>query len=188
MKPEYIPNALSVVRILLVVPVVAWLLDGHYLLAMLAFALAGFTDGLDGFLARRFGWHSPLGGVLDPLADKLLMVSVFVCLVAVDLIPAWLGVVVIGRDALILAGVGLYRWLVGPFAGMATPVSKANTAAQLLFVVAVLAHAALGLPGTQVVIALGAVLFATAVVSGLDYVRYGVGRAIGARREMAVDR
>lgn len=188
MKPQNIPNVLSAIRILLVVPVVVLLLDGRYVAAALAFALAGFTDGLDGFLARRYGWRTRLGGILDPLADKLLMVSVFVCLVTLGLIPAWLGVVVVARDVTIIAGVTLYRWLVGPFRGMATPVSKVNTAAQLLFVVAVLGNAALGFVPDGLVVGLGALLFVTSVVSGVDYVRYGVARAVEARAGSVVER
>ena len=73
-----IPNLICVVRMVLVWPIVMALLDSHYPLALGLILLAGMSDGLDGFLAKRFSWQSRLGGLLDPLADKLLLVSVFV--------------------------------------------------------------------------------------------------------------
>ncbi len=183
MKPQHIPNALCVFRILLVGPIVWLLAQGSYAAAMLMFAAAGFTDGLDGFLARRFDWRTRLGGFLDPAADKLLMVSVFVTLVALGLIPMWLGVVVVARDAVIVTGVAAYRFLFGPFEGAASPVSKINTAVQLLFVLAVIGRAAFGVPAEPVVVVLGALLLATTVISGLDYVRTGTVAALKSRRE-----
>src|SRR4030095_13605810 len=80
MRP--IPNALCILRMLLVVPV-AWLLvTDNYRLTLAMFAFAAATDGLDGFLAKRFGWTSELGKILDPLADKILLVGVFITLAA----------------------------------------------------------------------------------------------------------
>src|SRR3990170_8650209 len=87
---RHIPNALCILRMLLVVPV-AWLLNaGEYRLTLWLFAFAGFTDGLDGFLAKRFGWTSELGRILDPLADKILLVGVFITLATLDIVPVWL--------------------------------------------------------------------------------------------------
>ena len=90
-----IPNLLCVLRMLLAVPVVVLLVQGDHRLALWVFAFAGFTDGLDGFLAKRFGWVSWLGGVLDPSADKLLLVSAFLTLTFLGLIPLWLAVAVV---------------------------------------------------------------------------------------------
>ena len=90
MRPRDIPNALCVLRMLLVAPVVWLLLAGEYAWVLVVFFLAGFTDGLDGFLAKRFDWRSRLGGILDPLADKLLMVSSYLTLGWLGLIPSWL--------------------------------------------------------------------------------------------------
>lgn len=100
-----IPNALTVFRILLV-PVFLYLVWSEKLFGAVAvFALAGFTDALDGFIARAYGLRTELGANLDPLADKLLLISAFVALTSLGLIPVWLCVPVIARDALILAGV-----------------------------------------------------------------------------------
>lgn len=171
MKLEHIPNALCVFRILLVPPVLLAIQREQFRLALLLFIVAGLTDGLDGFLARRFDWRSQLGALLDPAADKLLMVFSFVWLALSGLIPGWLAAVVVGRDAVIVSGAIGYRLLIGPFEGGATRVSKLNTVLQLMFVAAVLADAAFALPGQLVVSLLGSLVFVTAIVSGLHYVR-----------------
>jgi cardiolipin synthase len=170
-KLEYLPNALCVFRILLVVPILWAIIDGRYEIALLLFVVAGFTDGLDGFLARQFDWRTELGGILDPVADKLLMVTVLVWLTLAGLIPVWLTAVLVGRDLVIVGGAVSYRLLIGPFKGQASTVSKLNTALQLLFVTAVLADAAFSFPGPLAVSVLGSLVFVTAVVSGLHYVR-----------------
>lgn len=174
---RHIPNLLCVLRIFLVLPILYVLLTGQYVWAFVLFGFAGFTDGLDGFLARRFNWRSQLGGILDPIADKLLMVSVFVALAAIQLVPAALAMLVIGRDLLIVTGVVSYRTLVGPVQGDASVVSKFNTAVLLLFVLAVISHAGFAFPPATAVTFLGAIVIVTTIVSGLDYVREGLQRA-----------
>ncbi|MBT8131474.1 MAG: CDP-alcohol phosphatidyltransferase family protein [Gammaproteobacteria bacterium] len=174
---RYIPNLLSVVRILLVPPLLVLLLQGQYDWAFVVFALAGFTDGLDGFLARRYNWHTELGGLLDPVADKLLMVSMFVALAVAKLVPLALALLVIGRDVLIVTGLAVYRVLIGPVQAKASWVSKINTAVLLLFVLAVISDAGFSFPPPGVVIFFGAVVIVTTIISGLDYVREGVLRA-----------
>jgi len=136
---------------------------------LLVFFLAGFTDGLDGFLAKRFDWRSRLGGILDPLADKLLLVSSFVTLGYIGLAPVWLLIVVVARDVIIVSGATAYRLMIGEFEASPTRVSKANSALQLLYVLAVVADAAYGLPGRPVVELVGYGVLATTVVSGIDY-------------------
>lgn len=170
MNLSALPNAICVMRILLIAPILLALTAGEYELTLLLFALAGFSDGLDGFLAKRFGWRSRLGGLLDPLADKLLLVSVFLTVTLLGLVPAWLTSVVIGRDLLIVCGALAYRWLVGPVDGRPTPVSKLNTILQLLFILAAVARAAYVWPAESLVTVLGAAVFVTTVVSGIDYV------------------
>jgi cardiolipin synthase len=112
-----LPNLICVLRILLIYPVALWILQGRYPAVMGLFALAAFTDALDGFLAKRFGWTSELGKVLDPTADKLLLVTVFVCLSVVGLVPWWLTVLVILRDLVILFGALTFVRLFGPLRG-----------------------------------------------------------------------
>ena len=169
MSLRFLPNLLCILRILLVYPVAHGILQGHYPLVLGLFALAAFTDGLDGFLAKRFGWHTELGKVLDPLADKLLLVTVFICLSIAGLVPWWLAALVLLRDLVIFFGALTYKWLFGPLQGQPTPVSKLNTLCQIAFCLAVVAEAAFGVPGGSVVTALGALTVVTTAVSGIDY-------------------
>lgn len=172
MTPRDIPNALCVLRIALVVPLLWSILTQHYLVATLLFGTAGFTDLLDGYLARRFGWHTPLGALLDPIADKVLTIGVFVSLVIVGLVPRWFALMVIGRDVMIMLGTAAYRRFIGPFKAGARIAGKVNTAVMLLFVWLLLARAAIGWPSRLSVLTLGAALLATLLVSGADYVRH----------------
>ncbi|MCA3556381.1 CDP-alcohol phosphatidyltransferase family protein [Aestuariivirga sp.] len=141
-----IPNLISVLRLLLV-PVTMWLMISEtYGWAFLTFMAAGMSDGIDGYLARRFDWRTRLGAYLDPLADKALLVSVFVTLGLLRLIPAWLAIAVVSRDALIVGAVLLSRLMDHPVHVRPLMVSKVNTVAQILFAVSVLGMAALGKP------------------------------------------
>jgi cardiolipin synthase (CMP-forming) len=134
-----IPNLITLARILLV-PVVVWAIASNQMLfAFLLFAAAGVSDAVDGFLAKRFGMASELGAYLDPLADKVLIVSIYVSLGIMDGLPRWLVILVVSRDLLIVGGV-MFSWLIGrPVSVKPHPVSKLNTAAQLLLVGLVLA-------------------------------------------------
>ncbi|HWU51747.1 MAG TPA: CDP-alcohol phosphatidyltransferase family protein [Tahibacter sp.] len=137
---RHIPNLLTVLRMLLTVPL-AWLLrDGRYDAALLIALIAGFSDALDGYLAKRFSWQSRLGGLLDPVADKLLLVVCFVGLAEVGALPWWLALLVIGRDAVIVAGAIAYHNLVGPLTAEPSRLSKLTTALQILLILAVLLH------------------------------------------------
>lgn len=167
---RFIPNALCILRMLLVVPV-SWLLLQHdFVLTMWIFAVAAVTDGLDGFLAKRCGWTSELGKILDPLADKILLVGVFLTLAAMDLVPMWLAVVAIGRDVVITAGAILYNWLYGDPQGHPTWISKLNTLCQIVFLLLVVGAHALERVPQQMLTALGALVFVTTMISGIDYV------------------
>ena len=139
-----IPNLITLARILLV-PVVVWAIASNQMLfAFLLFAAAGVSDAVDGFLAKRFGMASELGAYLDPLADKVLIVSIYVSLGIVDALPRWLVILVVSRDLLIVGGV-LFSWLLNkPVSVKPHMVSKANTAVQLLLVGLVLAALGFG--------------------------------------------
>ena len=176
-----IPNAICVLRILLVVPTVWALLAGRFDLALLLVFVAGFSDALDGFLAKTFDWRSRLGGILDPLADKLLLVSLFVALALRGLIPPWLAAVVVGRDVVIVMGGVAYNFMIGPVQPAPSRVSKLNTLAQLVCIVSVIARAALQWPAAAAITDAGAAVLVTSVVSGLDYVIRWGGKAIAAR-------
>jgi cardiolipin synthase len=140
-----IPNFITLARVMSV-PVIFWLLvNGHDGGAFFVFLLAGISDAIDGFLAKRFNWTSELGAYLDPLADKILIVSIYIALAVGRQIPLWLVVAVVSRDILILLAV-LLSWLMDrPFHIKPAAVSKLNTAAQIVLATAVLADNAFGL-------------------------------------------
>lgn len=133
-----LPNLITILRILLV-PLTVWLVVSEaYAAALLVFFIAGVSDGIDGYLARRWNARTELGGYLDPLADKALLVSLYVSLGFQRAIPPWLVILVVSRDILIVGAV-LLAWVVGrpmPMAPMMT--SKVNTVAQIAFVILVL--------------------------------------------------
>ena len=170
MNLRNIPNLLCILRMFLTVPVAWMILAGNPVAALALFFIAGFTDGLDGFLAKRFRWQTELGGILDPLADKLLMFSSFVCLWAIGAVPAWLLLAVVGRDLVIVAGAVTYRARRGPFEASPTRISKLNSALQLLFALLTLIRLASGFPPPAALEILAWLVLATTVVSGTDYV------------------
>ena len=141
-----LPNLISLMRLLLV-PLTVWLIISEaYGWAFTTFLVAGISDGVDGFLARRFDWRTRLGAYLDPLADKALVASVFVTLGFLKVIPAWLVITVVSRDVLIVGAVLLSRLMDRPVRVTPLMVSKVNTVAQIVFLVSVLGIAALGQP------------------------------------------
>ncbi len=167
---RYLPNLISILRILLVVPIVMAMLQQRYELALGIFVLAGLSDGLDGFLARRYGWTSQLGAILDPIGDKLMMVSSYLVLGWLGDLPWWLVVLVITRDVVIVTGAVFYRFLIGEIVFEALWTSKLNTAMQILLVLVVL----LVLVGMDFLLNVETVLIylvsATTVLSGIQYV------------------
>ena len=124
-------------RMILVIPIVVLLLKKSFAWAMLLFALAGISDALDGYLAKHYNWHTRLGSILDPLADKLLLISSFITLTWLDLIPFWVTAVVIARDILIVAGGVAFHYLIGKFDMEPTFISKANTFLQIMLILTV---------------------------------------------------
>ena len=182
MKMVTVPNLICVLRIALTVPIVILLVEGRYGQTLVLFAIAAVSDVLDGYLAKTFGWTSEVGKWLDPLADKLLLVSVFITLAWIGLVPVWLAAVAVTRDFTIGIGAGVYKWLFGPVEGRPTVPSKLNTLVQLLFVIAVVWHAAFPEFPEWAVIALGALTLVTTVVSGIDYVATYIRKAVAVSR------
>ena len=170
MSLSWLPNAISLMRIALVPPILILILDGSFGWALALFAIAGISDGVDGYLAKRFDWGSRLGALLDPVADKLLVAGLFITLAYAGLIPIWLAAVVIVRDVVIVVGAIAYNFLVGPVEGEPTRVSKLNTTLQLLFLLFVLSRAGFAWPQEISITVLGASVFITVVISGIDYV------------------
>ena len=138
-----IPNLITLLRFLLVPAIVYAMLEGAMGWALAGFLIAGISDGVDGFVARHFDQRSELGTYLDPIADKLLLVSVFVVLGLMSELPLWLVIAAVSRDLLIVGGVVLSGLLGHPVEMKPLMVSKANTAVQIILAAAVLFELAL---------------------------------------------
>ena len=164
-----LPNVISFAR-LCAVPFAIWLVLRHHLAAAFTlFALAGISDAIDGWLARRRG-GSALGAMLDPLADKALLISMFVTLAAIGVLPDWLAILVVFRDALIVGGLLLLRLTSAPVPIRPLPISKLNTALQLLLVGAALLVQGFGIDAPSLITALIWITAATTLASGAAYV------------------
>ena len=138
MTPSQIPNIITVARILLVIPT-GWLLwETQYVNALILMSIAGASDALDGWLARRFQWTSQFGAAMDPVADKLLVAALFVVFTIQGHIPLWVAVIVLTRDFVIMVGAGIYRALFERISFEPTFVSKANTAMQIIMLLMLL--------------------------------------------------
>lgn len=166
---RHIPNLICLIRLALIWPVANALHAARYELALALFVLAAISDGLDGFLAKRYNWVSELGKVLDPAADKLLLVVVFVESAWLGLVPWWVTAAAVSRDVMIALGALIYRLWFGPLRGRPTVISKINTASQLLFLAGVMFVAASGLPLGGELRAFALIVVVTTVLSGFDY-------------------
>ena len=185
MTLRQLPNALTVARLLMVLPLVWLLREGRHPEALWVVFAAGLSDAFDGLLAKRFGWQTRLGSLLDPLADKLLLDACYLGLWAGGHVPTWLAVLVVGRDVVILLGATAYHWLVRPLTAEPSLVSKATTLAQVVLVLAILLHLAWWpLPTNALEFATG-VAGALTAVSGIDYV---LRWSLRARREVRMKR
>lgn len=132
---KHIPNALTLFRLGLIVPFLMYLFHHEYVNAFYTFILAGFTDGLDGWLARYFHWQSFFGSFVDPLADKLLVASSFISLALIGSLPWWLVILVFVRDLSISLGVLAWYWLIQRKLDFEPSLlSKINTTLQLALV------------------------------------------------------
>ncbi|HRY17464.1 MAG TPA: CDP-alcohol phosphatidyltransferase family protein [Candidatus Competibacteraceae bacterium] len=140
LKVRYIPNVITSLRILLAVPFLWSLLNEQYGTALLLFIIAGVSDALDGFLAKYFGWTSELGGLLDPIADKLLLIGAILALGWLHELPGWLVALVILRDLIIVSGAISYHFLIERFVAAPLMISKLNTLLQLILVCAMIVH------------------------------------------------
>lgn len=165
-----IPNLITSLRILLIAPTALALLHHELRIALGLFFLGAASDLLDGFIAKRFGWQSALGGVLDPAADKLLLATSFVVLAVMHLVPLWLMATAVARDLVIVSGAIAYRLWLGPIEARPSMLSKLNTLCQALFILCVIAREQFSQPAAWVIVTLGALTFLTTAVSGIDYV------------------
>lgn len=167
-----IPNLITLARLIAVPMVILLLLDGEFGWAFAVFVIAGISDGVDGAIARHVpGQASELGRLLDPVADKALLVSIFVVLAATDHAPMWLAVLVVSRDVLIVGGV-IVSWLASkPVPIVPLLISKANTAAQILYAALLLGDLGLAWQLAPLVDIMGWVVAVLTLVSAAAYVR-----------------
>lgn len=154
-------------------------------MALILFAIAGSSDAIDGYLAKHFKWQSRVGSILDPLADKLLLVSTFLTLTWLDLVPLWLLVAVIARDLLIVIGAVSFHFLFGKFEMEPSFLSKMNTFFQIVYLLAVVFyHDELVIAFKPWIIeALMYVVLLTTIVSGINYVWIWGRRAFDASKQ-----
>lgn len=171
MKRSDIPNLITVLRILLVVPIAWVLLHQDFVSALLLFFVAGVSDGLDGFLAKHYGWTSRLGALLDPLADKALLVTCYATLAWIKLLPLWLLVLVVARDVVIVAGAVVYNFRIRRLEAEPTWISKLNTVLQIGLVLLIIIQQVMpDWVQSGWIQALFVAVTVSVVWSGLDYV------------------
>ncbi len=164
-----IPITITLARLLAVPLIVYLIVEGTYGWAFVAFVLAGASDAVDGTIAKLLHQRSRAGRVLDPLADKTLIVSVYVALGLLGEITVPVVAIVVLRDFLIVCGAGLMVLLHAPFPDRAADLSRINTAVQVFFVTVVLADLAISLDLPGVIEALGYLVIASTVASGCWY-------------------
>jgi cardiolipin synthase (CMP-forming) len=175
-----IPNLITLARILLV-PILIWAItSGETRIAFLLFLAAGVSDAVDGFLAKRFGMATELGAYLDPLADKAMIVSIYVALGVAEAIPRWLVILVVSRDVMIVGAV-ILSWLVDrPVKLKPLMVSKANTVAQIALALVVLAALGFDFDASLATVLLTALVAALTLLSIAFYVAEWVRHMNGA--------
>ncbi len=169
MNLSQLPNAITLSRIALVPVLILALKGRHFGTALAIFLVAGVSDALDGFLAKRLNMTSRLGAILDPAADKILLVSAYVMLTVLEYIPFWLMLGVAFRDLLIVGGYLAYTSLFGPVTMRPSYLSKLNTFMQISLICVILAQQAMGLTLAGADRVLDYAVLATTVASGVHY-------------------
>ncbi len=178
-----LPNLLTVLRIGLVPPLVLAMLEQQYRTAFILFSVAGMTDFIDGQLAKRFNWTSEFGAMVDPLADKLLMVTTVLILASQELLPWWVAAIILGRDIIIVSGAVAYRLWIGTYQFAPTLLGKTNTLFQILYLGMVLIYYSQWWQPPYLISILLALMVATTVMSGCQYVWEWSGRAYRAKQQ-----
>lgn len=166
-----VPNLISLARLMAVPVMIYLILHGYYLAAFWLFVAAGVSDAIDGYIAKQMGQATVLGSYLDPLADKALLVGVYITMGQADLLPSWLVILVVFRDIVIIGGVVLLHISTDGVRMKPLVVSKINTAAQIILVTVVLSNLAFPqLEWSQFVSILIYLVTATTFASGAAYV------------------
>jgi cardiolipin synthase len=169
MQARHIPNLITALRLMLVAPLVWMLVEDRYEVALLLFVAMGASDGMDGFLAKRYGWQSRVGKFMDPLADKAMLVSTYLALGWLGGVPAWLVALIILRDLIIICGAVAYHFVTRRLEMNPTLLSKINTGAQILLAILVILDQFRPI-GDVAMNALIAVVLLTTMASGAHYV------------------
>ena len=166
---RYIPNGITTLRLILVLPITFSIVEENHITAFLLFAISGFSDGLDGFIARRYGWVSAFGELIDPLADKLLIMAALLSLVQMELAPAWMVAIILGRElgVTVLRSIAFSRGVTMS----ASPLGKVKMMSQVIAILLLI----LGEEYLQQFFILGQialwVVVVTALISAADYYR-----------------
>ena len=169
LKAKYIPNAITRARILCI-PCLIWMLfHQQFERSLILIFFMGLSDALDGFLARCYGWKTTLGAYLDPIADKLMLLSTFIAFAALGWVPWWLAAVIIARDVILLAGAFFYHLSTRQLKKEPLATSKINTCVQIILAVSLI-YAQVGPLHTQILNALMTIVVCTTVASGTQYV------------------
>jgi len=169
LKAKYIPNAITSMRILCV-PCLIWMLfHQQFERSLVLIFFMGLSDGLDGFLARCYNWRSTLGAYLDPLADKLMLLSVFITFALLGWVPWWLAVVIVVRDVVLLVGAFYFHLVTRQLKMEPLTISKVNTCVQIILAVGLI-YAQVWPLHTQILNVLMTIVACTTVVSGVQYV------------------
>lgn len=167
---RHIPNAITLARLVLVLPIAFSIMEQQYLIAFILFAVSGFSDGLDGFIARRYNWVSAFGRLIDPLADKIMMMVTTLTLGLLDHFPFMLMLLIIVKDLAVLGGVFSYTTLAGFPQIKPTWLGKVTTALQILLLVSVLLE--LSYPGLLPVEFFTILFWVVALMTGIDGASY----------------
>ncbi|MGJ0510568.1 MAG: CDP-alcohol phosphatidyltransferase family protein [Methylocystis sp.] len=164
-----LPNFITIARLLLTPVAIVMVSEENWRTAFFIFVLAGVSDAVDGWLAKTFSLQSELGAVLDPLADKALIISIFVTLAIMGQAPVWLAILIVSRDALIVGGVSVSWFLGRPMKVRPHVASKITTAAQLALAAVILGGAAFGFRLTMIETLLIASVAALTIISATVY-------------------
>lgn len=170
--PLNIPNSLTILRILLIPVIVGFLVYDHFEYALVTLIIAALTDALDGSIARLANQRTQFGAYLDPLADKLLLMTAFITCAWLDMVPVWSVIVVVSRDAILLTGTLLARLTDTALDASPTLLGKATTLFQLAYIMLVLAFTAYGVDASALLPLLYMMSLLT-VLSGLHYIVRG---------------
>jgi len=174
---RFLPNLLTLIRLFLVVPIVLALLNRYYLLVLILFCIAALTDLLDGLIARKFDYKTRFGSLLDPIADKCLILSISVMLWYSNLLPWWLILVVVLRELILVTTICVYRIVYGPYQAKPLLLGKINTVLQLILIIIILLNELMGFPLLNIfVFYFFIILIVSSILSVGQYIVLGLQR------------